>query len=90
MHPAAVRVEIDAVFPIPKTWSKGKKAQASVGKIVPDTKPDTDNIAKAVLDALNGVAYKDDSQVTELSVRKRYGEIGHVAVRIEDLEVSAK
>lgn len=33
-------------------------------------KPDADNIAKAVLDGLNGVAYQDDGQVTELKVLK--------------------
>lgn len=37
----------------------------------PDTyKPDVDNIAKLVLDALNGVAYEDDKQVTQLHVVK--------------------
>ena len=33
-------------------------------------KPDADNIAKLVLDALNGVAYEDDSQVVGLFVAK--------------------
>ena len=37
----------------------------------PDTiTPDVDNIAKAVLDALNGVAFADDSYVVELLVEK--------------------
>jgi Holliday junction resolvase RusA-like endonuclease len=37
----------------------------------PDTfKPDVDNLAKAVMDALNCVAYVDDSQVIELVIRK--------------------
>lgn len=82
-HSGPVRVTIDAVFPIPKSWNRAKKSGAVSGEIVPETKPDTDNIAKAVLDALNGLAYKDDSQVADLTVRKRYGEIGHVAVKIE-------
>lgn len=34
------------------------------------TKPDLDNVAKAVLDALNGVAFTDDSKVVKLDVRK--------------------
>lgn len=33
-------------------------------------KPDADNIAKLVLDALNGIAYRDDAQVDYLSVIK--------------------
>jgi crossover junction endodeoxyribonuclease RusA len=38
-------------------------------------KPDVDNLAKAVLDALSGVAWKDDSQVWDLSIRKFYEEV---------------
>lgn len=34
------------------------------------TKPDTDNVAKLVLDALNGIAYEDDTQVVKLVVSK--------------------
>lgn len=38
----------------------------------PDTfKPDADNIAKAIMDALNGIAYEDDSQIVRLFIRKR-------------------
>lgn len=36
------------------------------------TKPDADNIAKLVLDALNGKAWHDDSQITSLDVTKLY------------------
>lgn len=60
-----------------------RKQKALAGEIIPENKPDCDNIAKAVLDALNGIAYKDDSQVADLVVRKRFGEKAHVSVRIE-------
>ena len=37
----------------------------------PDTqKPDADNVAKLVLDALNGVAWEDDQQVNDLHIVK--------------------
>lgn len=49
-------------------------------------KPDCDNIAKIVLDALNGLAYDDDSQVTDLEVHKFYGDIGDVFVRLEEIK----
>lgn len=39
-------------------------------------KPDADNVAKAVLDALNGLAYEDDSQVQELVIIKKYAPAG--------------
>lgn len=35
-------------------------------------RPDTDNLAKAVLDAMNGIAFRDDSQIVELIVGKEW------------------
>ena len=66
----AVVLKIDIYFSIPKSYSKGKRLAAECNLIRPTKKPDIDNVVKSVLDALNGVAYKDDTQVTELSVRK--------------------
>lgn len=61
---------ISAYFGVPKSWSKAKK---EMHYNQPTTKkPDADNIAKIICDALNGVAYKDDSCIGELDVRKRY------------------
>lgn len=65
-------MSIEAVFDIPKSKSKKVKAQMYTGVILPTKKPDADNIAKVVCDALNGVAYKDDTQVCSLTVIKRY------------------
>lgn len=82
-HIGPCNVTITACFPVPVSWPRWKKYKALSGEIAPEKKPDADNIAKAVLDALNGIAYKDDSQVVKLTVDKRYAEKGHVAVRIE-------
>ena len=49
-------------------------------------KPDVDNIAKAVLDALNGVIWVDDKQVVELTVKKYYGTSNEIQIEIEDKE----
>lgn len=65
-----VKVFIGAEFPIPKSWSKKKKASA---KYV-TKKPDIDNIIKSVFDGLNGVAWTDDALVTVLEAGKRYTE----------------
>lgn len=76
-------VRIQAFFEPPKSVSKKTRAEMLSGKILPAKKPDIDNITKAVLDALNGVAYKDDTQVIETHVRKQYSEKQRVEVCIE-------
>lgn len=63
-------------FPIPSGTPKLKAQQMLQGHIRPTKRPDGDNVEKAVLDALNGVAYKDDSQVIGVSWEKKYTEKG--------------
>ena len=55
------------------------------GLILPTKKPDADNIAKAILDALNGLAYYDDAQVVHLEVQKRYSNEPRAEVFINDI-----
>ena len=73
-----------AYFPIPKSTSKKKREKMQTDLILPTKKPDTDNIAKAILDALNGVAYYDDAQVVELHVVKKYSDEPRAEVMIID------
>lgn len=69
-----VRICISVTQEIPKSWSKKKRAQAESGEIMPLSRNgDVDNIAKSILDALNGFAYEDDCQVTTLIITKQYG-----------------
>ncbi len=68
----AVRVSITAWFSPPASWSKKKRAAAMAGDIYPAVKPDADNLGKVFLDALNEIAYHDDKQVVECTIRKRY------------------
>lgn len=56
------------------------------GKIWPAKKPDSDNIAKVVLDALNGIAYHDDTQIIKLSVTKAYKEEAYLSVTLMELK----
>ena len=60
-------LSILAFVPMPASISKKRQATAS-----PITRPDIDNYAKTVLDSLNGVAFKDDSQVVRLICQKHY------------------
>lgn len=75
-----ISVMIFAYFEPPKSAPKAKKARMLAGGIRPTVKPDGDNIAKAICDALNGVAYKDDAQIVMLAVRKSYAPKAFVKV----------
>lgn len=81
-----LKVKIIAYYDIPKSTSKKKQQQMLNGEIYPTVKPDTDNIAKGILDSLNGIAYLDDKQVVKLEVEKYYSNNGYVAVMIEEME----
>ena len=55
----------------------------------PDThKPDIDNVAKIVLDALNGVAWEDDAQVVSLTVSKLNRTRSHERLSVSITECS--
>lgn len=81
----ALEVNIIAFFEIPKSVSKKKKEQMLNNEIYTTTKPDTDNIAKSILDSLNKIAYLDDKQVVDLRVRKQYAEVPSVSVWISEV-----
>ena len=81
----ALDVHIHAFYDIPKSTSKKKREQMLSGDILPTKKPDIDNIAKCILDALNGVASHADTQVVLLTIRKSYSEIPRVEVEINKI-----
>ena len=81
-----LRVRILAKFPIPESWSKKNKDRALKGEIKPNKKRDLGNIARIILDALNGVAYTDDKQVTSLEIEKVYSDTPCVVVYIAEDE----
>jgi Holliday junction resolvase RusA-like endonuclease len=77
----ALAVEVRAFCGMPQA-SKKKFAAMVSGELRPAKKPEPDNIAKVVLDALTGLAFKNDSQVVSLAVEKWYGERERVDVSI--------
>lgn len=66
----ALDVMVNAYFPIPSGTPKNKKGELHLTPCL--KRGDIDNIIKAVLDALNGYAYKDDSAVYSVYGRKIY------------------
>jgi Holliday junction resolvase RusA-like endonuclease len=77
-------LRVIAHHPIPVSWPKKKQQAALAGDLIPG-KPDLDNVAKAVLDALNGVIYEDDKQVIRLVAEKRYSFEPRVEVYVHEV-----
>ena len=71
-------------IPIPASWSKAHKAAALAGTELPTSKPDIDNVAKAILDACNGVVFRDDAQVVMLVATKAFSDEPGVRVVIRE------
>jgi crossover junction endodeoxyribonuclease RusA len=75
-----VPVSIALAFYFPKPQSAKKSA------IFKTTKPDVDKLLRAVLDALTGIAFEDDSQVCECRLVKSFGSPARVEVQVETIQ----
>ncbi len=75
-----ITVRIVAKYKVPSSDTKETAAMKRDGILPVELKPDADNIAKVILDALNGEAWEDDSQVSSLSVVKEYSTDGNCVI----------
>lgn len=80
-------VEMEILVAVPASWSAKKSAAALAGTIRPTNKPDIDNVEKAIFDGINGIVWRDDSQVVEVRKRKRYAETPCVRVSVVEIDV---
>lgn len=87
---AQLEAYIYASYSIPKSASKKTRTLMLQHKTRPTKKPDADNVAKIICDALNGLAYRDDSQIVTLEVRKQYSDTPQVTVHIYDTETTRR
>lgn len=69
-----IKANIIAYYKIPKSYTKTKRLACKQNIILPTKKPDIDNCIKVILDSLNGIAYKDDSQIVEVIAVKKWTE----------------
>lgn len=79
-----IKLSVQFYRSIPQTWTKKKQKLAADGTLKPTTKPDLDNLIKAVQDALNGIAYADDRQIIEMHISKHYSTEPRVEIAIEE------
>jgi Holliday junction resolvase RusA-like endonuclease len=70
--------------PIPKSLSKKRLEACLNGLEKPIKKPDASNVLKSVEDAMNGVVYKDDSQIVNIHVTKVYCSVSGIDVCVKE------
>lgn len=76
-----VSINIIFGFKVPKSWKQSvidnmnRLAHLIVG--------DVDNYAKATIDAMNGIVFEDDRQITRLTCEKKYSDTDFILIDIE-------
>lgn len=83
-----IACHVEAVFAVPASWPKAKRAAALAGQIRPTCKPDYDNTLKAVGDAGNGVLWPDDAAIVCGSLTKLYGPTPELRVIVAPLDIN--
>lgn len=82
-----LEISIIALFSIPKGVNKKLKNSMLNGNTLPTKKPDSDNVIKIILDALNGVCYHDDVQICSIHFEKKYAEIPATKIIIKEIKL---
>ena len=80
-----VRLRLNIYRGIPKSESMTRAEKMEATLIRPITKPDSSNVLKAVEDALNGLAFRDDSQIVEIIAQKYYSRAPRVEITVEEI-----
>lgn len=78
----ALDVLVEVYMEVPQSWAKGRRARALANLDRPTNGFDVDNLAKLYLDGLNGVAWFDDKQISDLTVTKRFAEAPGVRITV--------
>ena len=82
----AVQMTVNVYVEIAKSTPKKTREKMLTGELKPITRTgDLDNLFKAISDALNGVAYDDDSQIIDATIRKFYGEQARAEITIREV-----
>ncbi len=77
-----VHVYVTFYLPIPNGTSSLKRNQMVNGTCFPVKRPDLDNMAYLVTNAMKEIVYEDDSQIVDLSLSKRFGEEPKFVVKV--------
>ena len=88
-YDGAIKIKLVFNMPIPKTTTKKNRQLIASGMIKCTVHKDVDNMGKALLDSLNGLAYDDDRLITKLTIIKQYAideNVGTLMEICEDVE----
>ena len=81
-----LRIEIVFYMYIPKNTSQVRIEKKLVDERLPTKMPDWDNMAKSITDAINGIAYEDDSQIVEAHIYKKFSKDPRAEVKITQID----
>lgn len=81
----AVRVFVSIRMAVPKSYSAKRREACLNGSDKPLKKPDWDNVAKSICDAMNGIIYVDDTQIVEAHITKQYAHQAEVVVLVQEV-----
>ena len=76
--PRSIPVSVTLHFFFARPLSHGKKLKPHT------VKPDADKCARLVNDALTGILFEDDSQITDLRITKSYGVPERVEIEVSE------
>lgn len=85
-----IQMDLTFYFKVPKSTSGTKRRQMLNHVIHHIKRPDIDNCAYLVTNALKKIFYEDDSQIIDLYLHKRYGETPKTVVKITPIEELVK
>jgi len=80
-----VSLDLQIEIPIPRSWSKKKQNAATVGELLPGSRPDLATMLKLAEDACNGVVFRADSLIVEQITPKRYSTAPGITLTITPL-----
>ena len=81
-----IKANLTAYFPIPNSLSKKKKEELLHNYEKHTKKPDIDNVIKSAFDALNNLAFTDDSNIVQLTAKKLYSENPRIELDLQEVK----
>lgn len=79
----AIKLDIRFLLSVPASWPKWKRTAAYQGLVKPTSRPDLDNLTKAIMDGFNGVVWRDDAQVFKAQTEKVYSACPETVVTVK-------